>query len=469
MRKISKIEPKVPVLLKRKRVAAYARVSRESERMDHSLSAQVSYYSSLIQKNSEWEYAGVYADYGISGTGMESREEFMRLLADCETGKIDIILTKSIQRFARNTVDLLNTVRHLRDIGVEVQFEKEHIHSLSGDGELMMTILASFAQEESRSISENVKWAIRKSYEQGKPHSNKRIFGYDCDGKYYTVIPEEAKTVQFIYSSFLEGKPVKEIEKTLEEMGIQSLSGGHFGESQIRKILENERYAGDMRLQKYYVEDHISHREVINRGELPQYYVEDTHEAIISREDFQKVQEELKRRRALGIAGHQRDDLTCFTGRIICGKCGRRYHRKNYHNKIKDNYHVWKCHTKAIKGETCTNHDIRESHLLEFAADVLGLDTFDADVFNGQIEKVVVVEPRDLLFYFYDGRVAQRHCEMPGHKGCWTPEMRARHSAFMSEENVRRWEARRNAKKGDNDSGVDQPVHGNADQQSEKA
>ena len=168
-KKMWKIEQKVTEISKRKRVAAYARVSVESERMQHSLSAQISYYSSLIQKNPAWEYAGVYADYGITGTKIIKRKEFQRMLADAEARKIDIILTKSIQRFARNTVDLLKTVRHLKEIGVEVWFEKENIRSLSGDGELMLTILASFAQEESRSISENVRWRIKKQFEQGTP------------------------------------------------------------------------------------------------------------------------------------------------------------------------------------------------------------------------------------------------------------------------------------------------------------
>lgn len=169
MRTIRKIERSIPNLKQRKKVAAYARVSMESERMHHSLSAQVSYYSSLIQKNPDWEYAGIYADYGISGTGMKKRQEFLRMLEDAEAGKIDIILTKSIQRFARNTVDLLRTVWHLKELGIEVWFEKENIHTMSGDGELMMTILASFAQEESRSISENVRWRIKKQFEQGTP------------------------------------------------------------------------------------------------------------------------------------------------------------------------------------------------------------------------------------------------------------------------------------------------------------
>lgn len=178
MKSVEKIERKLPELKRRKRVAAYARISMETERMRHSLSAQVSYYSSYIQKNPEWEYAGVYADNGISGTGTKKRTEFNRMIADCEAGKIDIVLTKSIQRFARNTVDLLETVRHLKDIGVKVRFEKENINSMSGDGELMMSILASFAQEESRSISENVKWGTVKRFKQGIPNGRFQIYGY---------------------------------------------------------------------------------------------------------------------------------------------------------------------------------------------------------------------------------------------------------------------------------------------------
>ena len=183
MAKISRIEPKIQALKKRQKVAAYARVSMETDRLAHSLSAQVSYYNDLIQANPEWEFAGVYADFGISGTGTAKREEWGRLIADCEAGKINIILTKSISRFARNTVDLLSTVRHLKEIGVEVRFEKENIHSFSGDGELMLSILASFAQEESRSISENSKWGIRKTYQNGTDGvRNKKVLGYRYDG-----------------------------------------------------------------------------------------------------------------------------------------------------------------------------------------------------------------------------------------------------------------------------------------------
>ena len=205
MAKITKVEQKMPTIKAKKKVAAYARISMESERMHHSLSAQISYYNALIQKKPEWEFAGVYADDGISGTGIAKRTEFQRMLADCEAGKINIILTKSIQRFARNTVDLLETVRHLKDIGVEVRFEKENINSMSGDGELMLSILASFAQEESRSISENVKWGTKKRFEQGIPNGHFQIYGYRWEGDHLVVEPEEAKIVKLIFDNFMNG------------------------------------------------------------------------------------------------------------------------------------------------------------------------------------------------------------------------------------------------------------------------
>ena len=201
---ISKIEPKIPQMPTRKRVAAYARVSMETERLQHSISAQISYYSNLIQSNPAWEYVGVYADSGISGTSIKGRPEFNHMIEDCEKGLIDIVLTKSISRFARNTVDLLKTVRHLKELGIEVRFEKENINSLSGDGEVMLTLLASFAEEESRSISENAKWGIKKRFEQGEPRRG-RIYGYRVKNGQYVIKEDEAAVVQRIFQMFLDG------------------------------------------------------------------------------------------------------------------------------------------------------------------------------------------------------------------------------------------------------------------------
>ena len=234
MKTVEKIERKLPVLKARKRVAAYARVSMESERMQHSLSAQVSYYSALIQKNPEWEYAGVFADYGISGTGTKKRDEFNSMLAECEAGNIDIILTKSIQRFARNTVDLLNTVRHLKELGIEVRFEKENINSLSGDGELMLSILASFAQEESRSISENVKWGTIKRFRQGIPNGKFSILGYEWQDDRLVIIPEEAEIIRWIYVEYMKGASRIEIGRALMDRGIYTRQGKPWVDSNVK-------------------------------------------------------------------------------------------------------------------------------------------------------------------------------------------------------------------------------------------
>ncbi|MGL5972651.1 MAG: recombinase family protein [Oscillospiraceae bacterium] len=232
MKIISKIEPKMPALPTRKKVAAYARVSMETERLKHSLSAQISFYSSLIQKNPLWKYVGVYADDGISGTGTEKREEFNRMLDDCNAGKIDIVLTKSISRFARNTLDILETVRHLKEIGVEVRFEKERINSLSEDGELMLTLLASFAQEESRSLSENVKWGTRKRFEKGIPNGKFKILGYLWERDHLVIEPNGAAIVKRIFQNFLDGKSRIETEKELDAEGLRSIKGNKMHDSQ---------------------------------------------------------------------------------------------------------------------------------------------------------------------------------------------------------------------------------------------
>ena len=292
MRKIIQITPSMPQLQRKKRVAAYARVSMDSERLMHSLSAQVSYYSELIQKNPEWIYAGVYADEGITGTLKSKRNEFKRMLEDCENGKIDIILVKSISRFARNTVDLLDTVRHLKGLGIEVRFEKENINSLSSDGELMLSILASFAQEESHSISDNVKWGTRKRFEKGIPNGRARVFGYRWADDTLVIESDEAEIVQRIYSEFLSGSSPRKIAKNLNADKITTINGCKWSDFNIRYILKNITYTGNMLMQKSFVDDSISKKRKQNIGELTQYFVENTHEPIIDKTIFDKVQSE---------------------------------------------------------------------------------------------------------------------------------------------------------------------------------
>ena len=434
MAKIIKVEQTVPTIKTKKKVAAYARVSMESERMNHSLSAQISYYSTLIQKNPDWQYAGVFADDGISGTSIEKRDEFKRMIAAAEKGDIDIILTKSIQRFARNTVDLLETIRRLKDIGVEVRFEKEHINSMDGDGELMLTILASFAQEESRSISENVKWGTRKRFEQGIPNGKFQIYGYRWDGDHLVIEPEEAKIVKLIYDNFLKGLSAETTEKQLEAMGVKSYKGQHFGNTSIRQILGNITYTGNLLFQKEYVVDPISKKSKINRGELPQYWVENTHEAIIPLEVYQAVQAEKARRRELGALANWSINTSCFTSKIKCGCCGKSYQRSNRKGR-KDpnaNYTIWICGTRRKSGNAhCRNKDIPEAMLKQACAAVLSLDEFDESVFSERIERIEIPAPNEMLFYFKDGHTVPHHWESTLRKDCWTDERRAAKGRYV--------------------------------------
>lgn len=395
MKTIEKREKKCPVLPRRKRVAAYARVSVESARMQHSLSAQVSYYSTLIQQNPEWEYAGVYADYGISGTGMRDRDEFNRMLADCEAGRIDIILTKSIQRFARNTVDLLNTVRHLRMLGIEVRFEKENINSMSGDGELMLSILASFAQEESRSISENCKWGIRKRFQSGEiGAANKHILGYryDDDLQQYVIIPEEAVIVRRMFQLYLEGKSLQAICDDLNGAGYRTINNCLFQEASLAQLIKNEIYAGDLRRQKSYIADPITKNKVKNKGELPQFYLQDAHEAILDRETYARVQAEIERRTA------RLNPTYPFTKKIICSCCGNRFTRKKSKIRGQTFFH-WICRTKKENGVTCTSRNYSEGLLEKISAGILGMDGFDRDAFEAQVKTMLVLPDGSIQFH----------------------------------------------------------------------
>jgi len=317
--KVIKLERPVAAMPSKKRVAAYARVSVDSDELMQSLAAQVSHYSTLIQANPSWEYAGVYADAGISGTGVRHRSEFRRLIADCEKGKIDIILTKSISRFARNTVDLLKTVRHLKERNISVRFERENIDSLTGDGELMLSILASYAQEESYSISENVKWGIRKRFSQGRFLAY-TIYGYRWIDDHFEIIEREAEAIRFMYRAFADGMMLTEISEALAKRGIFNRKGLPFGKTSILRILDQEKYRGFSILQRTFVDNHITHQKKMNKGELPRFEVQGTHPVIIDEQLHERVEAERQRRRQAGAVRWRR--ATCFTGKIICGYCG---------------------------------------------------------------------------------------------------------------------------------------------------
>ena len=263
------IVSKPPKLERKKRVAAYARVSNGKDAMLHSLSAQVSYYSNLIQNHGDWLYVGVYSDEAKTGT-KDSRAGFQSLIADCRAGKIDMVITKSISRFARNTVTLLQTVREFKALGVDIYFEEQNIHTMSGDGELMMTILASYVQEESRSASENQKWRVKRNFEAGIPW-DRTLLGYRMENDHYVIVPKEAEIVRRIYNEYLSGNGYNSIAKTLNDEGVPSRFGGKWNQSSISRVLSNYTYTGNLLLQKTFRENHITKRKINNMGELPKY------------------------------------------------------------------------------------------------------------------------------------------------------------------------------------------------------
>ena len=372
MPKITKIEatPKklsgLGTSLNKKRVCAYARVSSDSDEQYTSYVAQRDYYQRYIKARPEWEFVEVYSDEGISGTSLKNRDGFNKMIQEALNGKIDLIITKSISRFARNTVDSLTTIRKLKEKGVEVYFEKENIFTMNSSGELLITILSSLAQEESHSLSENVKWGYRKAFSDGNvylPYG--RFLGYKRgeNGK-PEIIPEQAETVRLIYSLFIEGKSITEICNILNKKAIPTPGEGkRWSHSTVRSILKNEKYKGDALLQKGYVEDFLTHKRVMNKGEVPQYYVEGSHPAIIDPAEWEIVQLEFKRREK-SLKAYS--GASIFSNRIICEDCGSYYGPKVWHSTDKYRCIIWQCNSKFSKehkSEKCDTPHIKEEQI----------------------------------------------------------------------------------------------------------
>lgn len=404
-----------PCLLK---VAAYSRVSSGKDAMLHSLSSQVNYYSKLIQEHPGWAYCGVYADEAVTGT-KEHRNGFQTLLSDCREGKIDLVITKSISRLARNTVTLLQTVRELKSLGVDVYFEEQNIHTMSSEGELMMTILASYAQEESRSASENQKWRIKKNFEEGIPW-NGAMLGYRYkDGKYH-IVPDEAELVKRIFAMYLDGAGYVLISNQLNEEGIASPDGSQWHTSVVAKILRNYAYTGNLLLQRTYSENHITKRKCKNCGEYPQYLATDTHEAIIPNEMFQRVQEEVARRAEKFRAQPPQQPYYPFTGKMVCAICGKHYQRKTTRTGI-----VWICSTYNRKGKKhCASKAVPELLLIAATTQVLGLRQFDPDIFEKRITHIEVLPDNLLRYVFTDGTMETFQWKDRSRSESWTTEMR---------------------------------------------
>lgn len=414
---IRQVEFTAPRAINAVRVAAYTRVSSGKDAMLHSLSAQVSYYSNLIQKHPGWLYCGVYADEALTGT-KDSRDEFQRLLVACRQHEIDLVITKSISRFARNTVTLLESVRELKALGVDVFFEEQNIHTMSADGELMLTILASYAQEESRSASENAKWRIRKGFENGELINLRFLFGYQIVNGEVSIDPATAPIVREIFLRAIAGESLNAIATDLNDRKILRPFDGTWNSMRIRELLSNEKYTGNALLQKSYRNNHLEKKKTANDGLLPKYYAAGTHEAIIGEDTFALAQERLKEIERSSSSKPRM--LSAFTGKIVCAKCGRHYQRTR--NK---RYFVWNCLTFVKNGKSaCGGGQIRESVLLQVSAEVLGLNTFDEQVFLDRISHIRFEENHRLIFVFKNGNEVEKQWEHPSRAASWTPEMK---------------------------------------------
>ena len=351
--------------VQKKRVAAYARVSTDSDEQLGSYEAQVEFYTRHINSNPEWEFVSVFTDEGISGTNTKKREGFNRMIKAAMDGKIDLILTKSVSRFARNTVDTLTTIRKLKEKGIEVYFEKENIRTLDAKGEVMITIMSSLAQEESRSISENVTWGKRRSMEEGKfSMAYKHFLGYEKgeDGL-PKIVESEAEIIREIYSRFLDGKTVRSIAEYLTNQKIPTPKGKKkWSVATIMSILQNEKYKGDALLQKTYTADFLTKKVKKNKGGVPQYYIRNSHPAIIDPDTFELVQQEIERRRP---KRRQLYKNSPFAAKIICAECGGFYGRKVWHsNSEKYRKSIWQCnHKYGNKENVCTTPNLTEEEI----------------------------------------------------------------------------------------------------------
>ena len=429
---VEKVAPKKLPAMMVKRVCAYARVSYEKDTMIHSLSAQISYYQNYIQSHPGWSFCGVFADEPVSGT-KETRKQFLAMVEECRKGNIDLIITKSISRFARNTVYLLETVRELKNLGVEVYFEEQDISSFTTEGEVMLTILAAFAQGESQSNSENMKWRIKKCFEEGKPWSG-LIYGYKLINRRFEIVPEEAAVIHKIVQYYLDGHGYVKIAKMLNAEGIPSSGGGLWNHAGVSGILKNYNYTGNLILQTSYISDYLTKKWRRNRGELPKYHAEGTHDAIIPIETYNFIQSEMERRKEhyAKNSNPENKGQYPFVGMIKCPCCGVHYRRKKTYYTV-----AWVCSTSSQKGKDfCPQtQTIPEDILTAVTCDVVGVEQLNATVLKEKVEKIIPIENNTLLFKMKDGTEITRHWEYHSRKTAWTDEKRKEFGEKLKERN----------------------------------
>ena len=403
------------------KVAAYCRVSTDSDEQASSYEVQIEHYTSYINGNQDWELAGIYADDGITGTNTKKREEFNRMIMDCLEGKIDMVITKSISRFARNTLDCLKYIRQLKDKNIPVLFEKENINSMDSKGEVMLTIMASLAQQESQSLSQNVKLGIQYRYQQGEIQINhNRFLGYTKDeNKRLVIDPVEAKVVKRIFREYLEGASLLQIARGLEAEAILTAANKRkWRQETLKSILQNEKYIGDALLQKTYTVDFLTKKRVANNGIVPQYYVENNHEPIIPREIFMQVQEEMSRRTNLhsGRDGKKRiySGKYALSGIVYCG-CGEIYRRIHWNNRGCKSI-VWRCVSRLEeKGSKCSSPTVHEETLQKAVIKAINQVLGSREEFLSILQEniaTVVGEEYDKNTTYIDGKLEELQQEI---------------------------------------------------------
>ena len=416
--------PDVEAMARKKRVCAYARVSSEKDEAFHSLSAQVSYYQQKIAEHPDWEFVEVFSDRGLTGT-KENRPGFQAMLTACRNHEVDIVLAKSLTRFARNTVILLNTVRELKSLGIDIHFEEERIETLSAKGELMISILAARAQEESRSASENQNWRIRKSFEKGVPVTGD-CYGYRMVNHQMLIDEDEEEIVLRIFSMYLSGMGCPAIAKQLNKEGVKTRSGKTpWSISGISHIISNEKYIGDLRLQKFYTTDYISKKKLTNHGERPQYYVQDAHDPIVDRETFEAVQKE-RAKRSNNQAEQGKSPTYIFSHLIVCSKCGKHFGRISANAGTKYSKPAWYCLTSKHYGkEFCSfSQRIPENILIQKTCELLDVETLNRETLTNRIQKIIVPEAFTLEYIFTDGKKEIVTWQFKSRRESWTPEMK---------------------------------------------
>lgn len=422
MRKNSNMETKItqvpirkalPKLLK---VAAYTRVSANKDEAHHSLAAQVSYYNDYISSHKGWVFAGVYSDEGRTGTKAK-RSGFQDLIQDARDGTIDLIITKSVSRFARSVVILLETIRELTKLGVDVYFEEQKVHSISKDGEFLLTIIALYAEMEAKSASNNILWKIQKTFEQGKIYAM-TILGYRLVDGALVVEPTEAEIVKTIFRLYLEGNGARRISNYLNKHDMKTRFGNRFVPCDVLYILKNSVYTGDITLQKTFRKNISERRSFLNNGEKTRYFIEDNHEPLVDKKVFTRVQKELKEKQgapSIVAASHQP-----FRKMIVCAHCGNHFGRHANNDKP-----FWSCIRSNMLGqEICPAKKIPEETLIKLVNELLNISTFDESLFREKINKIVATGDRELTFVFNDGSEVTKIWEYKSRRESWTQEMR---------------------------------------------